>query len=549
MTNDPGPSAQKRQISIVEAVTQAIRAGDMATAKDLARRGLSAGVEHPLLLNIRALSHEDEGRLEDALADLRRAHILAPQDFSILNACGLCLARLARLDEAIQCLDRALTINPDFGPAWYNRGWTLERLGETAKASEAYLKSVEINPENALGWANLAHLAARRGDGPETRRLAEAALALQPGYPTAILALAAVELATPEVAERRLRGLLNQAALSAYDRALAHGQLGDVLDAADRPSEAFTAYSQSNVGFRSIASSRFEAPGQRTMADTLNWLIAWAESLTPESWIVDSDAPRSHSPCATHVFMIGFPRSGTTLAESVLTRHPDIISLEEKNTFDAAVLDFLRDRSTASRFATMGNQELQFYREDYWNRVRSFGADPSGKIFIDKHPFNTLKIALIYKLFPAAKIIFCVRDPRDVVLSCFRRRFDLNSSMYEFLDLPRTARLYDRTMHLATVFREIQKVDEHRLVYEKLVQDFEVEAKSMCDFIGAEWSPELIDFSSRAKGGGVASASSAQIARGLYQDGIGHWKRYRDQLAPAMQILRPWIERFGYALD
>ena len=247
--------------------------------------------------------------------------------------------------------------------------------------------------------------------------------------------------------------------------------------------------------------------------------------------------------------MIGFPRSGTTLAESVLTRHPEIISLEEKNTFDAAVLDFLRDRSTASRFATMGDQELQFYREDYWNRVRSFGADPSGKIFIDKHPFNTLKIALIYKLFPAAKIIFCVRDPRDVVLSCFRRRFDLNSSMYEFLDLPRTARLYDRTMHLATVFREIQKVDEHRLVYEKLVQDFEVEAKSMCDFIGAEWSPELIDFSSRAKGGGVASASSAQIARGLYQDGIGHWKRYRDQLAPAMQILRPWIERFGYALD
>ena len=521
MTTNVGPAAQERPTSIVEAVTQAVRAGDMAAAKELARRGLSAGIEHPLLLNIRALSHEDDGRLEDALADLRRAHILAPQDFSILNACGLCLARLSRLDEALQCLDRALAINPNFGPAWYNRGWTLERIGETAKASEAYLKSVELNPENALGWANLAHLAARRGDGPETRRLAEG----------------------------RLRGLLNQAELSAYDRALALGQLGDVLDAADRPSEAFVAYSESNVGFRSIASSRFEAPGQRTMADTLNWLIAWAESLTPESWIVDSDAPRSHSPCATHVFMIGFPRSGTTLAESVLTRHPDIISLEEKNTFDAAVLDFLRDRSTASRFATMGDQELQFYREDYWNRVRSFGADPSGKIFIDKHPFNTLKIALIYKLFPAAKIIFCVRDPRDVVLSCFRRRFDLNSSMYEFLDLPRTARLYDRTMHLATVFREIQKVDEHRLVYEKLVQDFEVEAKSMCDFIGAEWSPELIDFSSRAKGGGVASASSAQIARGLYQDGIGHWKRYRDQLAPAMQILRPWIERFGYALD
>lgn len=549
MTTNVDPAAQERPTSIVEAVTQAVRAADMAAAKDLARRGLSAGVEHPLLLNIRALAYEDEGRLEDALADLRRAHILAPQDFSILNACGLCLARLSRLDEAIQCLDRALTINPNFGPAWYNRAWTLERLGETAKASEAYLKSVELNPENAQGWANLAHLAARRGDGPETRRLAEAALALQPGHPTATLALAAVELATPEIAERRLRGLLAQSTLSPYDRALALGQLGDVLDAANRSSEAFSAYSQSNMGFRSIAASRFEAPGQRTMADTLNWLTAWAESLNRDSWIVESDRPRSPSPTASHVFMIGFPRSGTTLAESVLMRHPDIISLEEKNTFDAAVLDFMRDRSTATRFAATGSRELEFYRDDYWNRVRSYGANPSGKIFIDKHPFNTLKIALIYKLFPDSKIIFCVRDPRDVVLSCFRRRFDLNSSMYEFLDLQRTARLYDRTMHLADVFRGIQKVDEHKLVYERLVLDFETEARSMCDFIGAKWHADLIDFSSRAKGGGVASASSAQIARGLYQDGIGHWKRYREQLAPAMDTLRPWVERFGYAPD
>jgi hypothetical protein len=247
--------------------------------------------------------------------------------------------------------------------------------------------------------------------------------------------------------------------------------------------------------------------------------------------------------------MIGFPRSGTTLAESVLTRHPDIVSLEEKNTLDTAVLDFLRDRRSASRLAAQRDSDLQAYREDYWARVRSYGVNPGGKIFIDKHPFNTLKISLIYKLFPAAKIIFCQRDPRDVVLSCFRRRFDLNSSMYEFLDLQRTARLYDRTMHLAEVFRKVQSVDEHRLVYERLVGNFEAEARALCEFVGAEWRPELIHFSSRAKGGGVASASSAQIARGLYSDGIGHWRRYREQMAPAIEILRPWIERFGYAPD
>ena len=121
--------------------------------------------------------------------------------------------------------------------------------------------------------------------------------------------------------------------------------------------------------------------------------------------------------------------------------------------------------------------------------------------------------------------------------------------MYEFLDLPRTAKLYDRTMHLAEVFRKVQHVEEHTLVYERLVENFEAEARSLCEFIGADWRPELIDFSARARGGGVASASSAQIARGLYSDGIGHWRRYREQLAPAIEILRPWIERFGYAPD
>ena len=90
---------------------------------------------------------------------------------------------------------------------------------------------------------------------------------------------------------------------------------------------------------------------------------------------------------------------------------------------------------------------------------------------------------------------------------------------------------------------------EHRLVYERLVADFETESKAACAFIGVDWRDDLIDFAARARRGDVASASSAQIARGLYTDGAGQWRRYREQLAPMLPMLKPWVEHFGYPAD
>jgi hypothetical protein len=146
-------------------------------------------------------------------------------------------------------------------------------------------------------------------------------------------------------------------------------------------------------------------------------------------------------------------------------------------------------------------------------------------------------------------VIFAVRDPRDVVLSGFRRRFNLNPSTYELLDLRRAASLYANMMSFAEAFRAAFPFEEHRIVYERFVADFVAESKSLCAFIGADWRDELLQFADRAKRGDVASASSAQIARGLYADGAGQWRRYRDELAPVLPLLAPWVERFGYPAD
>jgi len=543
---DAGP-ASGGQHTAVDPVIAAIRSGDLALAKRLARQALDRGFEHPMLLNLRAMDYEDSGFHKEALRDLQRAHLLAPRDFAILNACGLALARMERHDEALSCYDRALAIEARFAPAWFNRGWVLERLGERVKAADSYARAVELDPNNALAWASMALLSATRGDTDGARREADRALAIQPGLTAAELALATAEMAEPATAEQRLRRLL-ASQLTAYERGLALGLLADALDALDRPPEAFAAYSQSNAELRSDAASRFEVAGQSTVAATVVWLQTWARSLDPATWLSEGPGPGIAGE-AGHVFLMGFPRSGTTLIESVLGEHPNIVTLEERNTLTDAVLAFLDNPKDLATLAGAPTSQLRPLREAYWARVAQFGVEARGKVFIDKNPFNALKLPVIRKLFPEAKILFAVRDPRDVVLSCFRRRFAINASTYEFLDLARTAANYDGTMRLADILRAKLPMAEHFLVYERLVADFETQARAVCDFIGVEWQANLGDFAGRARRGEVASASAAQIARGLYSDGVGQWRRYQAQLEPVAPVLAPWVARFGYPAD
>src|ERR1019366_9061551 len=127
-------------------------------------------------------------------------------------------------------------------------------------------------------------------------------------------------------------------------------QLGDALDALDRPAEAFAAYAQGNATFRTDARGRFEAFDQTTVADTLGWLAPWADRLRPDDWAETAGRPGAAGERG-HVFLIGFPRSGTTLMESVLAQHPDVESLEERNTLEAALREFMVDAKSLTRLS------------------------------------------------------------------------------------------------------------------------------------------------------------------------------------------------------
>ena len=188
-------------------------------------------------------------------------------------------------------------------------------------------------------------------------------------------------------------------------------------------------------------------------------------------------------------------------------------------------------------------------REAYWRRVRQAGAKLDTRVFIDKHPLNTLKLPLIARLFPDARILVCRRDPRDVVLSCFRRRFLMNPHMYQLLSLPGAAAFYAATMSVAGRAQEVWALNQLVVSHEALVGDFEANSRLVCDFLGLRWTPALSDVAARIKDRSIATPSGAQLARGLNAEGIGQWRRYLTHLTPVLPLLQPWVERFGYEVE
>ena len=537
---------------IVADVEAAARAGDITRAIELARKGLQGGLIHPLLLNLRAYWLETQDHDEEALADLTRAVFLAPKDALIQNSYGLCLSKLNRRPQAIAAFRASVAAEPSFAHAHFNLGMALEREGELIAAQQSYERALALRPDFVEPLARLAGLAARIGNWSTAHKLGAQVLAIEPKNAIALTAMMRAALAADDLenAEKFLPPTDGEDPAFAYERAIAHSLLGDLRHAQARFPEAFDAYKAGNIELKNIYASRYDGPETETALSYVIWLaeqfIAKPDILPPAQ---RNDVTGADGGSAGHVFLVGFPRSGTTLLENILGSHPLVVSLEEKNTLGDATSDYFANLHGLNALANLKGDDLVRARARYWQHVQEFGADVQGKIFVDKHPLMSIKLPLVSKFFPKAKVLFAVRDPRDVVLSCYRRLFTINPSMYEFLDLERSARYYDAVMRLSLIYRLRLGLDWHEIRHEKLIEDFEGEARKACEFIGIAWDEKMRDFTQRSQTRPIATPSALQVMKGLNRDGVGQWRNYREQLAPVLPILQPWVKKFGYPED
>jgi Flp pilus assembly protein TadD len=541
-------SRSARQHEWLQQLDAAQRSYGIDAAARVALQALADGVEHPAVLNLAASARYREGRFEEAAQLLNRARRLAPNDPHILNSLGLCLKALGRPDEALRAYDAALRAEPGMVAAHFNRGVVLEELDGSIRARAAYERAVTLEPNHADALASIAWLDVQTGDAESARDYAERALTRSPPNLLARMTLASADVQQGDfsAAETRLAALMRDPGLTRVNRSIVLGLIGDLRDAEDRPAEAFAAYDASNSELRAVFARQFEAAGQHSALEHAKSLETWFSATDRQSW---SDAPPQRPKAAdpkAHIFLVGFPRSGTTLLENVLAAHPDVVSLEEKDSLAPAVATYLSSPEAMHRLAGISANEAMRQREAYWSAVRKSGVEPRGRVFIDKMPLASVQLPLIAKLFPNARVLFARRDPRDVVLSCFRRRFGMNPSMYQLLTLDGAAAFYDAVMQLSETYRDVLPLPQHVVRYESLVDDFEATTREVCGFIGLEWDQAMTDFAAKARSRGISTPSAAQVARGLNREGQGAWRRYREQMELVLPILDPWVERFGY---
>jgi hypothetical protein len=246
------------------------------------------------------------------------------------------------------------------------------------------------------------------------------------------------------------------------------------------------------------------------------------------------------------------PRSGTTLLEQVLDSHPGATSADELQVMSELVCAPMGHKAAErqSMVETLDlatSEELDSLRHSYWNGMEGALREAVGsRLLLDKNPAMTGALAVATRVFPEMKVLFALRDPRDVVLSCFMQRLPLNAVSVNFLTLEDTARYYARTMHFWLKIRGMMKNAWIEVRYEDTVANIEQQARKVLEFLDLPWDETVLDYHRRAQRKHVHSPTYEAVTKPVYTSSINRWRNYAAQLEPCMDILKPYIEAFGY---
>lgn len=476
------------------------------------------------------------GRLEESLRAFREAARKAPNDPACLLELGRACCRSGRDDEALAAFDAAARQAPADPQIPVEIGLVHAGRDALDLAEAAYRKALAIKPDHAPAYIALGTLLENSNRAGELETLLN---------DTDARGVAAEELSFVRALSLRRAGKL-EAALEQALRApvttdpnrKAH-LIGEIADRLGDSTVAFAAFEEMN---RIVAAD--PSNPRRGAAEYRRELKRMADLTTPQ-WVAGWSEACPDTTRPAPVFLVGFPRSGTTLLDTVLMGHPDVHVLEEEPVLQA-VSDMLGDPASLARL-TKG--EVDALRARYFEECASLAPASAGRLVIDKFPLHMARAPLIHRIFPDAKFIFLQRHPCDVVLSCFMQNFKLNYAMANFLDIGDAARLYDLVVSYWATCRKLFPLHVQDLRYERMIEDMEGELRSLLTFLDLPWNAAVLDHQrTAARRGYISSPSYAQVTERIYTRASGRWERYREQMSDVLPILAPWVEHYGYEM-
>lgn len=460
---------------------------------------------------------------------------------ALMNA-GLSLHLLGRFDEAKKRYQQALALVPKHATAWYYYGVLLNELQETSAAMQALQKAVELNPQDVEAWIELAGVHEQSNELEKAEQAVRRAQTTGAQHPALLLEVAKLTRRKGQPGDAvKLLQRLDARQLPSRLAQQYFFELGLALDRDKQYESAYQAFLHGN---------QLAANSQRRQGVDKEAFPALCQRI--QNWLEHNQITASLSPPGELgedlCFMIGFPRSGTTLLDTMLAVHPDVVSIEEQ-----ATLEWVIARLNAigagypENLNTLSELQLDELRQLYRQRLASILPQRPYKLIVDKLPMRTIHAALIHRLFPKAKLLFSLRHPCDVVLSNFMQQYAVNEAFVHFDTLTDCSRTYDQVMQIWQTFVERYSPDMKYVRYEALVSDPQAALQQVCDFLGIEAQQSMLDRDARLNTRDrVRTNSYQQVAEPIYQRASGRWQHYRQHLAPHLSLLQPHLEYFGY---
>lgn len=459
------------------------------------------------------------GELNFTLANqaYRRASELAPRNTSLLILIGQQYQGLRQLDDARACFESAVASDPTSVDArislavWFEKE---RRLDDAWAAVEGILAQFPRDDQARYFRAFLLH---RRKKHSE--------------------------------AETALRDLIKDEPQYPYVKYASRHLLGVVLDELGQYSEAMSWLLEAKAQVRQLTDVDLLERGYDQADKSRRELLA---SLTPgmiRRW-------RKEAPTSTSLYRIAFlgghPRSGTTLMEQILDAHPAVLAFDESVAFNQELagqipLPAASGDAQARKLDSLPSSRIQQIQQRYVKSLlREASGEPTAQVLLDKNPSPTMSLPHWLRVFPDLKVIIALRDPRDVIISCFFLNLMLNATNMNFLTLERTAKHYADLMDVWLSMRDLGGFDWIETRYEDVVENLDAEGLRATEFLGLTWHPDQSRYHETARRKFLFAPTYHDVTQPVYRRAVGRWERYAEALEPIQAKLAPYCKTFGY---
>lgn len=454
------------------------------------------------------------------------------------NAAG----KVRQIEMAHQAWSKAIQLDPRNSELIAMIGHQYQSLRQTERACACFARAAAADPRCINPRISLAVALEKTHRLEDARAAVAECLAIdakddQARYFSALLDRREGHW---EAAERGLRDLIAAEPRHPYVRYACRYELAQVLDRTARFDEAMRFLVEAKEIVRTLTDTKLLLRGYDQSAESIRKFTASQPRGILHTW-AGFFPERKREKIPSLVFLGGHPRSGTTLLEQVLDAHPDVAALDEPTAF----LEVLQPEFHKSQ--QHSSPRLNVLRRLYIQALQQeLGPAAAGKVLVDKNPSPTARLPVWLRVFPELKVLICLRDPRDVVLSCYFQNIALNSTNVNFLDFDRLAKHYADLMGIWLLVREWEGFAWMETRYEDIVADLPKEGQRVTEFLGLPWHADQDRFHEKSGKKQLFSPTYQDVTRPVYRRSVQRWHDYEKYLAPIFSALEPFCRAFGY---